>query len=64
MDLPSVVERYFLYAPLEGAEIVEVNGQGRDHTEWQVPERIYELADTYGGEVRDVACYPKGRSSG
>jgi len=46
------------------AEIVEVDGPGREHTEWQVPDRIYELADTYGGEVRDVACYPEGKGWG
>jgi hypothetical protein len=46
------------------AEIIEVDGPGREHTEWQVPDRVYELADAYGAEVRDVACYPDGRGWG
>lgn len=43
------------------AEIVTVDGQGRDHTEYQIPRDIIELVQDFGGELEDVALYPDGR---
>ena len=46
------------------AEIVEVDGPGRAHTEYQVPNDVVDLVTDYGGEMRDVALYPEGRGWG
>jgi len=46
------------------AEIVEVDGPGREHTEYQVPRDVIDLVNDFGGEMRDVALYPEGRGWG
>jgi len=46
------------------SESSEVDGPGREHTEYQVPRDVIDLVNDFGGEMRDVALYPEGRGWG
>jgi hypothetical protein len=64
-DAPNIGRNQNGYMTFEvEAEVVEVNGSGRDHTEYQIPDDVLNLVDDFGGEVRDVALYPDGRGWG